>query len=141
MPGNSSLSIPAIVRVPSLNCWMHVVPRVDRCPNVLCHHFCWVLQSPPRLFLWPHHHFIAFAVGSGYSPIPEKLVTKIRTGQFINLADLLNENLILTHNYGINFLLHYLGVFHTLGPPNSPVCQCQFLCSIVFRVGHSSSPQ
>ena len=30
---------------------------------------------------------------------------------------------ILTHNYGINFLLHYLDDFHTLGPPNSPVCQ------------------
>ena len=32
-------------------------------------------------------------VGPGYSPIPEKLVTRIRTGQFINLADLLAENL------------------------------------------------
>ena len=32
-------------------------------------------------------------VGPGYSPIPEKLVTKIRTGQFIDLADLLTENL------------------------------------------------
>ena len=32
-------------------------------------------------------------VGPGYSPIPEKLVTKIRTGQFIDLADLLAENL------------------------------------------------
>ena len=29
----------------------------------------------------------------GYSPIPEKLVTKIRTGQFVDLADLLAENL------------------------------------------------
>ena len=34
-----------------------------------------------------------FVVGPGYSPIPEKLVTKIRTGQFIYLADLLAENL------------------------------------------------
>ena len=34
-----------------------------------------------------------FVVGPGYSPIPEKLVTKIRTGQFIDLADLLAENL------------------------------------------------
>ena len=32
-------------------------------------------------------------VGLGYSPIPEKLVTKIRTGQFIDLADLSAENL------------------------------------------------
>ena len=30
---------------------------------------------------------------------------------------------ILKHNYGINLLLHYLDDFHTLGPPNSPVCQ------------------
>ena len=35
----------------------------------------------------------AFVVGPGYSPIPEKLVTKIRTGQFVELADLLAENL------------------------------------------------
>ena len=28
-----------------------------------------------------------------------------------------------------------------LGPPNSPVCKCQFLRSIVFGVGHSSSPR
>ena len=34
-----------------------------------------------------------FVVGPGYSPIPEKLVTKIRTGQFVELADLLAENL------------------------------------------------
>ena len=32
-------------------------------------------------------------VGLGYSLIPEKLVTKIRMGQFIDLADLLAENL------------------------------------------------
>ena len=34
-----------------------------------------------------------FVVGPGYSPIPEKLVTKIRSGQFVDLADLLAENL------------------------------------------------
>ena len=34
-----------------------------------------------------------FVVGPGYSMIPEKLVLKIRTGQFIDLADLLAENL------------------------------------------------
>ena len=28
-----------------------------------------------------------------------------------------------SHNCGINFLLHYLDRVHTLGPPNSPVCQ------------------
>ena len=32
-------------------------------------------------------------MGPGYSPIPEKLVTKIRSGQFFDLADLLAENL------------------------------------------------
>lgn len=34
-----------------------------------------------------------FMVGLGYSLIPEKLVTKIRLGQFVDLADLLAENL------------------------------------------------
>ena len=34
-----------------------------------------------------------FVVGPGHSPIPEKLVTKIRTGKFVDLADLLAENL------------------------------------------------
>ena len=33
-----------------------------------------------------------FVVGPGYSPIPAKLVTKIRAGQFVDLADLLPEN-------------------------------------------------
>ena len=40
---------------------------------------------------------------------------------FSSFADLLVW--ILTHNYGINFLLHYLDDLHTLGTPNSPVCQ------------------
>ena len=30
---------------------------------------------------------------------------------------------ILKHNYCVDFLLNYLDDFHTLGPPNSPVCQ------------------
>ena len=34
-----------------------------------------------------------FVVGPSYSPAPEKLVTKIRSGQFVDLADLLAENL------------------------------------------------
>ena len=33
-----------------------------------------------------------FVVGPGYSPIPEKLVTKIKAGQFVDLVDLLPEN-------------------------------------------------
>ena len=39
---------------------------------------------------------------------------------FSSIADLLRW--ILKHNYGINVLLHSLDDFHTLGPPNSPVC-------------------
>ena len=34
-----------------------------------------------------------FVVGPGYSPIPEKLVTKIRSGQFVEMANLLAKNL------------------------------------------------
>ena len=35
----------------------------------------------------------AFVVGPGYAPIPAKLVTKITSGVFVELADLLAENL------------------------------------------------
>ena len=47
----------------------------------------------------------------------------LRSAPFIfsSIADLLKW--ILRHNYGIDFLQHYLDDFHTLGPPNSPVCQ------------------
>ena len=34
-----------------------------------------------------------FVVGPRYSPIPEKLVTKLKAGQLIDLADLLPENI------------------------------------------------
>ena len=40
---------------------------------------------------------------------------------FLSFTDLLVW--IFKHNYGINFLLHYLDDFDTLGPPNSPVYQ------------------
>ena len=40
---------------------------------------------------------------------------------FSSFADLLEW--ILKHNYEVQFLLHYLDDFHTLGPPDSPVCQ------------------
>ena len=33
-----------------------------------------------------------FVVDPGYSPSPENLVTKIKAGHFVNLADLLPEN-------------------------------------------------
>lgn len=39
---------------------------------------------------------------------------------FSSIADLLEW--ILKQNYGLEFLLHYLDDFHTLGPPNSLVC-------------------
>lgn len=35
----------------------------------------------------------AFVVGPGYAPIPHKLVVKITSGQFIDLADLLGDNI------------------------------------------------
>ena len=34
-----------------------------------------------------------FVIGPGYFPIPHKLVTKITTGLFVDLADLLPDNL------------------------------------------------
>lgn len=34
-----------------------------------------------------------FVIGPGYSPIPHKLVTKITTGLFVELEDLLPDNL------------------------------------------------
>ena len=37
----------------------------------------------------------AFVVGPGYIPVPNKLVTKITSGMFIELADLLAENIKL----------------------------------------------
>ena len=39
---------------------------------------------------------------------------------FTAIADLVEW--ILVHNYGVNFLRHYLDDFLTLGPPASPVC-------------------
>ena len=40
---------------------------------------------------------------------------------FSSVADL--AEWILKENYDINFLLHYLDDFHTLGPLNSPTCK------------------
>lgn len=64
---------------------------------------------------WRGKYFIDLALSFGLRSAPYI---------FSYLADLLEW--ILKHNYGINFLLHYLDNFHTLGPPtdcNSPACQ------------------
>ena len=61
---------------------------------------------------WRGKYFIDMALPFG-----------LRSAPFIfsSIADMLEW--ILKHNYNVNFLLHYLDDFHTLGPPNSPVCQ------------------
>ena len=43
-------------------------------------------------------------VGPGYSPIPEKLVMKIRMGQFMDLADPLAKNLKAQETEPQNYL-------------------------------------
>ena len=53
---------------------------------------------------------------------------------FTSIADMVEW--ILTHNYGVDFLRHYLDDFMTLGPPASPVCYynlqaCIQLCPIL----------
>ena len=54
---------------------------------------------------------------------------------FSSMADLLEW--ILRHNYGLNFLSHYLDDFYTMGPPNSPACQNNLdTCLWLFRVWH-----
>ena len=70
-----------------------------------------------------------FDVESVYRNVPVHpddrflLGTKWRGKYFIfsSIADLLEW--ILKHNYRVWFLLHCLDDFHTMGPPNSPVCQ------------------
>lgn len=45
-----------------------------------------------------------FVIGPGYSPIPHKLVTKITTGLFVELADLLPDNLKVNESETQTFL-------------------------------------
>lgn len=61
----------------------------------------------------------------------------LRSAPFIfsSVADLLEW--ILRHNYGLNFLLHHLDDFYTLGPPNSPACQYNLdTCIQLFKDWH-----
>ena len=75
---------------------------------------------------WQANYFIDMALPFG-----------LRSAPFIfsSVADLLEW--ILRHNYGLNFLLHYLDDFYTLGPPNSPVCQNNLdTCLQLFKDWH-----
>ena len=48
-----------------------------------------------------HHRFLAlplqqpFVVGPGYSPVPLKIVSQITAGKFVNVEDLLTENITM----------------------------------------------
>ena len=75
---------------------------------------------------WQGSYFIDMALPFG-----------LRSAPFIfsSVADLLEW--ILRHNYGLNFLLHYLDDFYTMGPPNSPACQNNLdTCLRLFRDWH-----
>ena len=61
---------------------------------------------------WRGKYFIDMALPFGLRSAPYI---------FSSVADL--AEWILTENYDIGFLLHYLDDFHTLGPPNSSTCQ------------------
>ena len=52
------------------------------------------------------------------------LPLKLRSAPFIStaIADLVEW--ILVHNYGVDFLCHYLDDILTLAPPASPICHC-----------------
>ena len=47
---------------------------------------------------------------------------------FTSIADLVEW--IVVHNYGVDFLRHYLDDFFTLGPPSSQLC-CSYLLTCV----------
>ena len=84
--GNSSLTSPSLFgsrmsrteRFPPSTSLLH-----RRSISVLFYHFAGIPSSLNK----------PFVVGPGYSPIPGKLVTKIRSGQFVDIADRLGENL------------------------------------------------
>ena len=47
---------------------------------------------------------------------------------FTSIAD--QVEWILVHNYGVDFLRHYLDDFFTLGPPSSPLCHFYLLACV-----------
>ena len=71
---------------------------------------------------WREHYFVDMALPFG-----------LRSAPFIFTAIADMVEWILVHNYGVEFLRHYLDDFLTLGPPSSSVCQnnlttCVQLC-------------
>ena len=91
--GKSALSIPAIVGAPSL---LDVCGAASRSTSTQHSTSSFSLGSsiPSTPVPWASSSLHRpFVVGPGYSPFPEKLVTKIRTYRFVDLADLLAENL------------------------------------------------
>ena len=93
--GNSALSTPAIVGAPFLlDACGAASGSLSTSTQRLTSSFSLGSSFPSTAVPWAtsslHRPFV---VGTGYSPIPEKLVTKIRTGPFIDLVDLLAENL------------------------------------------------
>ena len=93
--GNSALSTPAIVGAPTL---LDACGTASGSLSTSTQHSTSSFSLGSSIPATPvpcatsslHRPFV---VGPGYSPIQEKLVTMIRTGQFIDLADLLAENL------------------------------------------------
>ena len=58
------------------------------------------------------YHFVDMALPFGLHSAPYI---------FSSVADLVEW--VLKNQYDVSFLLHYLDDFHTLGPPNSQMCQ------------------
>ena len=61
---------------------------------------------------WQGNYFVDMALPFGLRSAPYI---------FSSVADL--AEWVLKKQYDVNFLLHYLDEFHTLGPPNSQTCQ------------------
>ena len=89
--GNSSLPATSITGTPSLSGARSAPNRsLSAAGQSFTPTFAIGSSFPSTLVQSQNRPFIA---GPGYSPIPEKLVSKIRSGHFIDLADLLMENL------------------------------------------------